>query len=84
MDNDDNQRAVEILEAASLAFPDNTTVRKVLAGGYVRTGQIKEALAMYKSVGMQDASASDFQGAIGAALCGQRQDTGRDLAAAGA
>jgi tetratricopeptide (TPR) repeat protein len=68
LDNNDNQRAVEILEAASLAFPDNLTVRKVLAGGYVRTGQIKEALAIYKSVGMQDASASDFQGAIGAAL----------------
>jgi len=68
LDNNDNQRAVEILEAASRAFPDNLTVRKVLAGGYVRTGQIKEALAMYKSVGMQDASASDFQGAIGAAL----------------
>ena len=33
IDNNDNQRAVEILEAASLAFPDNLTVRKVLAGG---------------------------------------------------
>jgi tetratricopeptide (TPR) repeat protein len=68
LDNNDNQRAVEILEAASLAFPDNIAVRKVLAGGYVRTGQIKEALAIYKSVGTQDASAADFQGAIGAAL----------------
>jgi tetratricopeptide (TPR) repeat protein len=68
IDNNDNQRAVQILEAASLAFPDNVQVRKVLAGGYLRTGQTKEALAMYKSVGMQDASASDFQGAIGAAL----------------
>ncbi|HEV2445429.1 MAG TPA: cellulose synthase subunit BcsC-related outer membrane protein, partial [Candidatus Sulfopaludibacter sp.] len=58
----------DILEAAARAFPENITVRKVLAGGYVRTGQVKEALAMYKSVGMQDASASDFQGAIGAAL----------------
>ena len=68
IDNNDNQRAVEILEAASLAFPDNTTVRKVLAGGYLRTGQTKEALAIYKTVGLQDASAADFQGAIGAAL----------------
>ncbi len=68
LDNNDNQRAVDILEAAARAFPENTAVRKVLAGGYVRTGQVKEALAMYKSVGMQDASASDFQGAIGAAL----------------
>jgi len=68
LDNNDNQRAVDILEAASRAFPDNMTVRKVLAGGYVRTGQIKDALALYKSVGMQDASPADFQGAIGAAL----------------
>jgi tetratricopeptide (TPR) repeat protein len=68
LDNNDNQRAVEILEAASLAFPENMTVRKVLAGGYVRTGQVKDALAIYKSIGMQDASAADFQGAIGAAL----------------
>ncbi len=68
IDNNDNQRAVEILEAASLSFPDNLQVRKVLAGGYLRTGQTKEALAIYKSVGMQDAGAADFQGAIGAAL----------------
>jgi tetratricopeptide (TPR) repeat protein len=68
IDNNDNQRAVEILEAASQAFPDNMQVRNVLAGGYLRTGQTKEALAMYKAVGMQDASAADFQGAIGAAL----------------
>ncbi len=68
IDNNDNERAVEILEAASLAFPDNMQVRKVLAGGYLRTGQAKEALAIYKAVPMQDASAADFQGAIGAAL----------------
>ncbi len=68
IDNNDNARAVEILEAASLAFPDNVQVRKVLAGGYLRTGQTKEALAIYKAVPMQDASAADFQGAIGAAL----------------
>jgi cellulose synthase operon protein C len=68
IDNNDNERAVEILEAASLAFPDNMQVRKVLAGGYLRTGQTKEALTIYKAVPMQDASAADFQGAIGAAL----------------
>ena len=68
IENGDNQRAVEILEAASLAFPDNVTVRKVLAGGYLKVGQTKEALAIYKAIPMQDASAADFQGAIGAAL----------------
>jgi cellulose synthase operon protein C len=68
IDNNDNQRAVDILEAAALAFPDNIQVKKVLAGGYLRTGQTREALAIYKSVAMLDASAPDFQGAIGAAL----------------
>jgi tetratricopeptide (TPR) repeat protein len=68
IDNNDNKRAVDILEAASLAFPDNMQVRKVLAGGYLRTGKSREAVAIYRSTGMQDASAADFQGAIGAAL----------------
>jgi tetratricopeptide (TPR) repeat protein len=68
IDNNDNRRAVDILQAASLAFPDNLQVSKVLAGGYLRAGRTKEALAIYKSVGMQDASAADYQGAIGAAL----------------
>lgn len=68
IDNGDNERAVEILEAAGLAFPDNVTVRKVLAGGYLRTGHAKQALNIYKSLPMQDSTAAEFQGAIGAAL----------------
>ncbi len=68
IDNNDNQRAVEILEAAAQAFPDNVTVRKILAGGYLRTGRAKDALSIYKGILMQDAGAADFQGAIGAAL----------------
>jgi len=68
MDNGNVQRAVDILEAANAAFPDNLTVRKAVAGGYVRVGRAKEALALFKAVPMQDASAGDFQGAVGAAL----------------
>jgi tetratricopeptide (TPR) repeat protein len=68
IDNNDNRRAVDILQAASLAFPDNVQVSKVLAGGYLRAGRAREALAIYKSVGMEDASAADYHGAIGAAL----------------
>ena len=67
-DNNDNQRAVEILEAASLAFPDNIEVKRVLAGGYLRTGQTRASLALYKSLSMDDAGVNDYQGAIGAAL----------------
>ena len=68
MDNGNVQRAVDILDAASQAFPDNLTVRKAVAGGYVQVGRSKEALALFKTTPMQDASAGDFQGAVGAAL----------------
>jgi tetratricopeptide (TPR) repeat protein len=68
IDNNDNQRAVEILEAASLAFPDNIQVKLVLAGGYLRTGQSRTSLALYKSLPLEDAGVNDYQGAIGAAL----------------
>jgi tetratricopeptide (TPR) repeat protein len=68
MDNGNVQRAVDILDAASQAFPDNMNVRKAVAGGYVKAGRAKESLALYKTVPMQDATAGDFQGAVGAAL----------------
>ena len=68
MDNGNIQRSVDILDAAAQAFPDNLTVRKAVAGGFVQVGRAKESLALYKTVPMQDASAGDFQGAIGAAL----------------
>jgi len=68
MENGNYQRAVDILDAASQAFPNNLTVRKAVAGGYVQVGRAKESLALYKTIPMQDATAGDFQGAVGAAL----------------
>ena len=68
LENGNLQRAVDILDAASQAFPDNMTVRKAVAGGYVKAGRAKESLALFKSVPMQDANAGDFVGAVGAAL----------------
>ncbi|MGH9599704.1 MAG: tetratricopeptide repeat protein, partial [Terracidiphilus sp.] len=68
MDNNDPQNAIEILDAAAQAFPSNMAVRKAVAGGYVRVGRAKESLALFKTVPMQNATAGDFQGAIGAAL----------------
>jgi tetratricopeptide (TPR) repeat protein len=68
MDNGNLQRASDILDAASQAFPDNMAVRKAVAGGYVQVGRAKESLALYKTIPMQDAAAGDFQGAVGAAL----------------
>jgi tetratricopeptide (TPR) repeat protein len=68
MDNGNARRAVDILDAASQAFPNNLTVIKAVAGGYARVGRAKEALAIYRTIPMQDASAGDFEGAVGAAL----------------
>jgi len=68
MENGDTERAVEILDAASQAFPDNLSVRKAVAGGYVQVGRARQSLALYKTISMQDATAADFQGAIAAAL----------------
>jgi tetratricopeptide (TPR) repeat protein len=68
MDNGNVQRAVDILDAAGQAFPQNMTVRKAVAGGYVQVGRARESLALFKTVPMQDATAGDFDGAIGAAL----------------
>ena len=68
MENGNPRRAVDILDAASQAFPNNLTVTKAVAGGYARVGRAKEALVIYRTIPMQDASAGDFEGAVGAAL----------------
>jgi len=67
-DKGNTARAIDILDAAAQAFPDNLTVRKAVAGGYLRAGKPREALAIFKQIDMQDASAADFGGAIGSAL----------------
>lgn len=67
-DNGNTARATDILDAAAQAFPDNLTVRKAVAGGYLQVGKSREALAIFKQIDLQDGSAADFQGAIGAAL----------------
>lgn len=68
LDNGNNERAVAILEAAAAAFPDNLTVKRVLAGGYLKVGRARQALAIYKTLPNDNSSAADYQGAIGAAL----------------
>ncbi len=68
MNNGDAQRAVDILDAASQAFPDNLDVRKAVAGGYGLVGRSRLAVKLYQAIPMQNASAGDFEGAVGAAL----------------
>jgi tetratricopeptide (TPR) repeat protein len=68
MDNGNAVRAASILEAAAMAFPDNLDVRKAVAGGYAKVGRGREAMALYQSIPLENASSTDLQGAVGAAL----------------
>ena len=61
-------RGVEILQAASLQYPDDLGVRRAVAGAYSKVGRFKDALTLFKTIPMQNASSGDYQGAIGAAL----------------
>jgi tetratricopeptide (TPR) repeat protein len=61
-------RGVEILQAASQDFPDNMNIRRGVAGAYARVGRSADALTLFKTIPMQDASSGDYQGAISAAL----------------
>ena len=67
MENGNAQRAVDILDAASQAFPNNLTVRKAVAGGYARVGRAKRRWLPSKPCPCR-MLAGDFEGAIGAAL----------------
>jgi tetratricopeptide (TPR) repeat protein len=69
------RRAVDILIAAAQAFPGNPAVSKALAAGFVQAGQPKDALAIYESLDMTNATASDYESMVGAAL--EVQDTRR-------
>jgi hypothetical protein len=59
---------MDILDAASLAFPGNMMVRKAVAASYVRVGRARESLAIYKTIRLENATAGDFQGAVEAAF----------------
>ncbi|MFT4114262.1 cellulose synthase subunit BcsC-related outer membrane protein [Silvibacterium sp.] len=68
----DSHKALQLLQAAQQAFPGNPDVTKALAGGYLRAGQPKAALAIYNSPeladAMQNPTVADYQGMVGAAL----------------
>ena len=62
------KRALAILNATARAFPDNPGVIKALAGGYLRAGLPKQAVAIFKAQDMSTGSASDYKAAVGSAL----------------
>jgi tetratricopeptide (TPR) repeat protein len=62
------RRALEVLNAAARAFPDNPAAIKLLAIGYAQAGEPHQAVLIYKSQNMASASSADYQAAVGAAL----------------
>jgi tetratricopeptide (TPR) repeat protein len=66
-----SRRAVEILTAAAQAFPGNPAVSKALAVGFLQAGQAKDAMAIYQSLDMTNATAADYQSMVGAAVAVQ-------------
>jgi tetratricopeptide (TPR) repeat protein len=61
-------RALAILDAAALAFPDNPATVKALAIGYAAAGRSHQSVLIYKAQNMSSASSADYQAAVAAAL----------------
>lgn len=61
-------RAQAVLEQGVAAFPQASRIRAAYAGSLLQKGDTKRALNAYSNWGLQDASASDYAGAIGSAL----------------
>lgn len=68
MEDGTPQRSIDILDASSQAFPDRVALRIALAGAYAQAGRTVDALALYKTLPIQDASSEDLQRAIDNAL----------------
>jgi tetratricopeptide (TPR) repeat protein len=66
----DTRRSLVILNAAKEALVGNVAVSRSLAGGYLTAGDAPSALNIYQSLDLT--SASDYQGAISAALAANR------------
>jgi tetratricopeptide (TPR) repeat protein len=76
-------RGLQLLAAAHRTFPENPDISGSLAGAYLRAGRPREALALYESTGMQNATLPQYRGAINAALAaGDTRDAADWLEAA--
>jgi cellulose synthase operon protein C len=60
--------SLAILNATARSFSDNPAVLPALAEGYFRSGLPKHAILIFKSQNMTNASVSDYETAVGAAL----------------
>lgn len=64
----DAQRAMQILQAAIRTYPEQPHLRSALGGILLKQGDYKRAYEAYSAWGLRGAEASDYYGAIGAAM----------------
>ncbi|MGC9198004.1 MAG: cellulose synthase subunit BcsC-related outer membrane protein [Acidobacteriaceae bacterium] len=62
------RQAIALLEAATHAFPGETSIQDSLAGLYLQDAEPARAFAMYQSLDAATANPSQFQVAIGSAM----------------
>ena len=62
------RRAFAILNATARTFPGNPAVIKALASGYASAGMPKEAVEIFRTQNLNNATVSDYRAAVGAAL----------------
>ena len=70
------ESSLAILKATALSFSDNPAVPRALADGYFRAGLPKHAVFIFKSQNMTNATVSDYETAVGAALAARDNEDG--------
>jgi tetratricopeptide (TPR) repeat protein len=70
------ESSLAILKATARSFPDNPAVPPALADGYFRAGLPKHAVLIFKSQNMTNATVSDYETALGAALAARDNEDG--------
>ncbi len=61
-------KGLAILQAGARMLPNDDRIRGNLAGNFLKAGQNRAAFEVYRNWGLTDAEASDYVGAVGAAL----------------
>jgi thioredoxin-like negative regulator of GroEL len=74
LDRGDITNALKILRTALRLFPENSRLNGSLAGAYLQAGDMQDAFLVYKNWGLKDATADDFNGAIGSAMAAHDKD----------
>lgn len=69
--NGDPKHAVAILEAGIRMMPEELRLQRALAAAVLTAGEAKRATAIYQTAGLRGAPATEYVGAIGAAMAAE-------------